>query len=116
MITAWKLVNQVNMLVVNNMIFKIGDKVKSKFYGNTGEIGEIVDVSEGGSWVIKGFTAGSSAKTPGFYLYSGDFLEKVEEPKVSLEIEYEEPTEDEMDDNCVVTCRPGEHKCARNKV
>ena len=33
-----------------------------------------------------------------------------------IDIEYEEPIEDEMDDNCVAECKPGDHKCNKHKV
>lgn len=32
------------------------------------------------------------------------------------DIPYEEPIEEEMDDDCVAKCRPGEHKCEKKKV
>lgn len=38
-------------------------------------------------------------------------VELIEEKSEPLKIEYEEPEEDEFTDNCVSTCRPGEHAC-----
>jgi len=33
-----------------------------------------------------------------------------------IDVEWEEPIEDEMDDNCVLGCIPGDHKCDKHKI
>lgn len=40
-------------------------------------------------------------------------VEIIEVPKVILNLEYEEPLVDEMDENCTLDCRPGEHNCGK---
>lgn len=72
---------------------------------------EIVDIYEE-YYIVKFPTDNKNGYTQlGF---EEDMLELVA-PKVKFSIEYDEPLEEEMDDNCVAQCRPGDHKCDRKK-
>ncbi len=99
------------------MRFKVGDKIISILNKDKGEIGEIVAIN-GLNYVIKGFTSGSRSSLlefPGCYDYADSLIQKYEPPKPKEEfiIVYDEPIEDEFNDNCLATCKPGQHNCVK---
>lgn len=44
---------------------------------------------------------------------SVEFLEPLEPIKQEFVIEYDEPTQEEFTENCLETCKPGDHACGK---
>lgn len=112
--------------------FKVGDKIKYKdsylyerpaqHQGGSFNEYEIRAIDESNRQVFL-FEIDNSEGISGANYYdftwaaNFDNIEIITKEKVDYSLgEYEEPSEDEMDENCVIGCRPGEHVCPNHKL
>lgn len=104
--------------------FKIGDKFRYKEpFGQApldeDEVYEILEIDNSGNGYIlkRDNTRGVNGQNYGDYTWvvTYDNVNIIDEIKQDFSIPYDEPEENEMDENCVAECRPGDHKCDSRK-